>query len=742
MKFFTFLLFLLPFLGISQGTESFDNATTLPTGSTYGDGNFTGDGSIVWNYIHCQDALAYPITGNGVLLRRSNEPSSISATLSGGVGSITVDTRKGYSSNTQRKIELVINGSVVDQFEPVYPSGESSTVVPWTVSNINTAGSVDIEFRLYGATGNQHIVLDNISWTGYTSGTCNITASGITALTCNDNATGAIPADDYLTFNLNPTGSTLGTNYNVTVSSGTVTPTTGTYGAATSFQLQAGSAGAGDVTLTITDDTDGGCTINQVITDPGVCSSATPVITLTPSTLTGFDHMVGTTSAEQTFTASGISLAADIVLTAPTGFEISTTTGTGFTNMINLAPVTGTVAATTIYVRGNAAAIGTISGDITGTSTGAIDKAVAVSGYADDYVYYTIDQVTTNDANGVADSIGVYVWLTGVTHCIDFDGNAGLSFTLIDASTKGINVFNFNDVNDYVVTEGDSLKVRGQIAQYNGLTQLTVDSIEVLSQGVDLQIPTIVTVLDEAVESQVITLENLTLVTPMATFAAGSSNVNVTDGTNVFVMRIDADTDIPGAAAPQVSFSVTGIGTQFDSSSPYTEGYQILPCGLGSIVPSCTMPDLTVAIVNDAIEAAATGVTYQWIDCSTNDEISGENGMSFTPTVTGNYAVIVTDGECSDTSVCVNMTIDISGINEMKYKSSIQLFPNPTNGIVTIQFEGTEATVFVTDLTGKLVEQTTIKSNESIDLSTLNSGTYLVNVELNGSISTERLTIK
>ena len=571
---------------------------------------------------------------------------------------------------------------------------------------------------------------------------CNLTASGITALTCNDNATGAIPADDYLTFNLNPTGTTLGTNYNVTVSSGTVTPTTGTYNTATSFQLQAGSAGAGDVTLTITDDTDGGCTINQVITDPGVCSSATPVITLTPSTLTGFNHMVGTPSAEQTFTASGIALTADLVLTAPTGFEISTTTGTGFTSLINLTPVTGTVAATTIYVRGNAAAMGTIVGDITGTSTGATDKTVAVSGYADDYVYYTIDQVTTNDANGVADSVGVYVWLSGVTHCIDFDGNTGLSFTMIDGSNKGINVFNFNDVNDYVVTEGDSLMIRGQIAQFNGLTQITVDSIEILSVGAALQVPTIVTTLDETAESKVITIENLTFVTPITTFPAGSNNVNVTDGVNTFLMRIDSDTDIPGSAAPQVSFSVTGIGSQFDSSSPFDSGYQIFPCGIGSIVPSCTNPDVTTTIVGDTIYANATGLDYQWINCSTNTNIANEDGIYYVPTATGNYAVIVTDGECADTSACVNMTIDISGINETKFNSSIQMFPNPTNGLIIIQFEGTEATLFVTDLTGKLVEETKINPNDTVDLSNLNTGTYLVSIESNGEISTQRLIIK
>src|SRR5690606_34270424 len=97
------------------------------------------------------------------------EPSSISATIQGGIGTFSVDTRKGYSSNAQRRLELVINDVVVQQFEPVYPSGETSEMVPFVVEDINIEGEFTLELRMYGTTGNQHIVLDNISWTGYTT---------------------------------------------------------------------------------------------------------------------------------------------------------------------------------------------------------------------------------------------------------------------------------------------------------------------------------------------------------------------------------------------------------------------------------------------------------------------------------------------------------------------------------------------------------------------------------------------
>jgi hypothetical protein len=62
---------------------------------------------------------------------------------------------------------LVINGNVIQQFEPAFGDGEDATIFPFIVEDINIEGSIDLILRMYGATGNQQIVLDNIVWTGY-----------------------------------------------------------------------------------------------------------------------------------------------------------------------------------------------------------------------------------------------------------------------------------------------------------------------------------------------------------------------------------------------------------------------------------------------------------------------------------------------------------------------------------------------------------------------------------------------
>jgi hypothetical protein len=107
-----------------------------------------------------------------------------------------------------------------------------------------------------------------------------------------------------------------------------------------------------------------------------------PVITIADTPLSAFSSVPGTPSAKQSYTVSGSNLTDDITLTAPSDFEISLTSGSGFTSSLTLSQSGGSVAATTIYVRFNRATEGTSAGNITHTSTDATTRNVAVSGTA------------------------------------------------------------------------------------------------------------------------------------------------------------------------------------------------------------------------------------------------------------------------------------------------------------------------------------------------------------------------
>jgi plastocyanin len=199
---------------------------------------------------------------------------------------------------------------------------------------------------------------------------------------------------------------------------------------------------------------------------------------------------------------------------------------------------------------------------------------------------YQIAQLTGVDANGVVDSNGVEARIHGVVFTDDFDGNAGYSFNVYDA-TGGVNIFSFNDVGTYAVTRGDSLRIIGTLGQFNGLTQFVPDSIVVLAQGVTLKTPVVSNTANESTEGDYIRLNNYTVITPSQwpVVAGGSANVDITNGTDTVIMRIDSDTDINGTPVPTGLFDVIGSSGQFDGSSPFDEGYQILPRDTNDIIP-------------------------------------------------------------------------------------------------------------------------------------------------------------
>jgi surface protein len=71
-----------------------------------------------------------------------------------------------------------------------------------------------------------------------------------------------------------------------------------------------------------------------------------------------------------------------------------------------------------------------------------------------------------------------------------------------------------------------------------------------------------------------------------------------------------------------------------------------------------------------------SGATYQWISCNPYQIISGATNQNYTATANGDYAVIVTENGCTDTSACV--TVMGIGLNENNNDEVISIYPNPT----------------------------------------------------------------
>jgi len=236
--------------------------------------------------------------------------------------------------------------------------------------------------------------------------------------------------------------------------------------------------------------------------------------------------------------------------------------------------------------------IGTFTSDLSGLTPATMYHVRAYAtnsvgtSYGDDVVFttaiqiptYAIAQVKGVNANGVADSLNVKCKLEGIVHGINFTAT-GYSFYIIDGNA-GINVYKQGAAFSYQVTEGDRIRAIGKIAQYSGLTEIAVDSITFISAGNQLNTPVVVTALTEANESQLVRMDNLVLVNPATwpvTASSSALNVKALYGTDTIIIRIHNLTTLNGSPAPNQAFSIVGLCTQFDSSNPYTSGYQIMP---------------------------------------------------------------------------------------------------------------------------------------------------------------------
>jgi type IX secretion system substrate protein len=172
----------------------------------------------------------------------------------------------------------------------------------------------------------------------------------------------------------------------------------------------------------------------------------------------------------------------------------------------------------------------------------------------------------------------------------------------------------------------------------------------------------------------------------------------------------------PLPALPNGTQITNDVGIYFDFNPPiYTNTV------LNTISNGYINTSVTTAGVN--ITAAYPGGIYQWINCSTGDSISGETNQSYTATINGSYAVIVSDGCFADTSACVS--INTLGINDPDNNSMFSVSPNPSQNRITITTTyPTE--LFIYNILGEVVLRSEVQNRSLIDVSSLDAGIYFI----------------
>lgn len=189
------------------------------------------------------------------------------------------------------------------------------------------------------------------------------------------------------------------------------------------------------------------------------------------------------------------------------------------------------------------------------------------------------------DADGVMVRLGETGTVTGITVGFNFRPGAATWVVFDTVNNVGLGVFSLASDFGYEFKPGDEVSIEGTLSQFNGLSQITADTLFLLSEGNPVPDAASIAGLDEFSESRLVVLEDVTLVDPSQWQTTGSFNVDVTNGITVNQVRIDADTDISGRGAPTGVFSITGVGGQFDNESPFLQGYQLFPRSSADIDP-------------------------------------------------------------------------------------------------------------------------------------------------------------
>jgi len=151
--------------------------------------------------------------------------------------------------------------------------------------------------------------------------------------------------------------------------------------------------------------------------------------------------------------------------------------------------------------------------------------------------------------------------------------------------------------------------------------------------------------------------------------------------------------------------------------------------------------DVSLTVNDPLITANANGAIYQWLDCDNAFAIiPGATSQNYTAPANGNYAVMITQGMCTDTSACVEITtVGIITINT----NGISIYPNPVPNELSIEIidnkEKIDLVIF--NSIGQVVFKGDFIEKTTVQTSNFAPGVYLIKLE-NGKIFEFRKVIK
>jgi hypothetical protein len=399
-----------------------------------------------------------------------------------------------------------------------------------------------------------------------------------------------------------------------------------------------------------------GTSVSSNEIDVTTSAGASPTITApSPITLSGFSTPSGTASASQTFTVGGSNLTANLVVTAPTNYEVREN-GTGsFGSSVSFTPASGTVATKTIEVRIAASAgVGSPSGNVVCSSTDATSQNVAVSGTV-------LNPEPTNHVTGFAATTSSTTHNSITLEWTDASGAQLPDGYLVKASTVG---FGSIATPSDGTAEADAALVKNiahgvQTVEFTGLTSNTTYYFKIwpyTNSGSDIDYKT-------GSEPQASETTDIQLVAPTATAPSNitktgfTANWNAVSGATGYEIDVYTVTSGGPASETEAFDGITPNGNLIGSAT-YLSGWSVSSqSGTRQIYTTVSnfgvsSPSLAFTTTGDYIETAtyASPITElsfwakQQSGATSSTLIQGYNGSNWSTIATLSNADVATAG--------------------------------------------------------------------------------------------------
>ena len=165
-----------------------------------------------------------------------------------------------------------------------------------------------------------------------------------------------------------------------------------------------------------------------------------------------------------------------------------------------------------------------------------------------------------------------------------------------------------------------------------------------------------------------------------------------------------------------------------------------------TITLALTINNVDNSVTQNDLELTSnqSAARYQWLDCENNyAELNGDTNQVYTATQNGRYAVKVEYNGCLDTSVC--MDVQTVGISTTLNSNGMVLYPNPTNGKITLKLGSIHSKVELKqwDAAGKLVASKVFEQSDIVEFEMVgSSGNYILEVITNNRDKTRFNVVK